>query len=132
MSDCFFMFGPDLTQERPNIPFAPFSKADRLGKIADWTASVDAPKEQRRIVCPPTLLRYDDSSFLLVDRFSKRKLKSKLVTAAKNKSFDKPKARGPSIKIGPTWSLLEELDFTRLTKLHYDIPEPKDLYVQGT
>jgi translation initiation factor 3 subunit D len=54
------------------------------------------------------------------------------VTAAKNKSFDKPKARGPSIKIGPTWSLLEELDFTRLTKLHYDIPEPKDLYVQGT
>ncbi|KAJ5310825.1 uncharacterized protein N7443_003286 [Penicillium atrosanguineum] len=48
------------------------------------------------------------------------------------KDWDKPqRTREPSINIRPEWQMLEEVDFTRLSKLNLDTPDGEDLETYG-
>ena len=37
--------------------------------------------------------------------------------------------RDSSVTVGPEWELLEEIDFSRLNQLNFNVEEPEDLYV---
>ncbi|KDQ08268.1 hypothetical protein BOTBODRAFT_38100 [Botryobasidium botryosum FD-172 SS1] len=46
--------------------------------------------------------------------------------------WDEPsRIRDPSIPIAPSWQMLEEIDFTRLSRLRLDVEEPEDLDTYG-
>lgn len=48
------------------------------------------------------------------------------------KDYDKPqRTREPSVNIRPEWQMLEEVDFSRLSKLNLDTPEGEDLETYG-
>ncbi|KAE8226264.1 hypothetical protein CF319_g1124 [Tilletia indica] len=49
------------------------------------------------------------------------------------KDWDKPqRTREASVAVQPDWQQLEEIDFTRMTKLRLDVEEPEDLAAHGT
>ncbi|CAD6974675.1 unnamed protein product [Tilletia controversa] len=49
------------------------------------------------------------------------------------KDWDKPqRTREASIAVQPDWQQLEEVDFTRMTKLRLDVDEPEELAAHGT
>jgi translation initiation factor 3 subunit D len=167
-----------------DVPYAPFSKTDRIGKIADWNAppedSWNAEQQQqqnfrnnRRRFGAPTeafgagmasafsyaIQAEDEADFSLVDRaqapkkpsaFKPQKPQGPWAPRQQQQQGGKPdfnkgyqnkrvfgrrmadqnaRIREPSIKIGHDWSLVEEMDFVRLSKLYYDVEEPKDVYV---
>lgn len=48
------------------------------------------------------------------------------------KDYDRPqRTREPSVNVRPEWSLLEEVDFSRLSKLNLDTPDGEDLDTYG-
>jgi translation initiation factor 3 subunit D len=48
------------------------------------------------------------------------------------RDYDKPqRIREPSVNIRPDWTMLEEVDFSRLSKLNLDAPEGEDLDSYG-
>eukprot|EP00842_Homolaphlyctis_polyrhiza_P003270 jgi/Hompol1/3944/HPOL_003408-RA len=42
------------------------------------------------------------------------------------------RVREPSIKVGPTWTVIEELDFPRISKLYYEFEDPEDISIHGS
>eukprot|EP00053_Salpingoeca_punica_P017232 m.165384 g.165384 ORF g.165384 m.165384 type:complete len:548 (+) comp17156_c0_seq2:122-1765(+) len=47
--------------------------------------------------------------------------------------FDKQtRARDPSVDVKPTWTILEEMDFAKLSKLSTQVPAPEDLVLCGS
>ncbi|KAJ3289869.1 hypothetical protein HK104_007159 [Borealophlyctis nickersoniae] len=194
-------WGPvGVSEELSKVPYAPYSKADRVGKIADWTAPAegsygyDRRYDERNQggrrgrfgqTAPEafgsgtasafayTHAAEDEQSFSVVDRAAvpkKTGFKSARggrpagrtagggggggwQTAGRGQGGargrddrrgqqgnrrrfgynDKPaRVRDPSIAVGPDWKVVEELDFVRLNKLHYEAEEPEDLAVYGT
>jgi translation initiation factor 3 subunit D len=169
-----------------SLPYTPFSKSDRISKIADWTNpsssggqqySHDQQQQQqqedsygrnRRRFGVPTeafgtgmnsLFSYqiaadDEANFSTVDRATAPRSKvrggggpAKSVSwstsgragrgegfVSKRRMFGRggmhreARVRDPSIKVGAHWSLIEEMDFPRLSKLYYDVQNPEDLY----
>ncbi|KAF8732570.1 hypothetical protein AX14_004181 [Amanita brunnescens Koide BX004] len=178
-----------------DIPYAPFSKSDKLGRFADWNETVSdtrqsaagAPAAQntrqgvpnRRRDGAPTFgsgtasaFAYfhveDESSFSLVDNKAAPPRKSGPARGRGNarggatyntrggartgrggiagrnainqrnagrrgwRDWDKGnRARESSVVISPQWSMLEEIDFVRLSKLRLDVDEPEDLDMYG-
>ncbi|KAJ1308440.1 hypothetical protein OPQ81_004145 [Rhizoctonia solani] len=172
-----------------DIPYAPFSKTDKLGKFADWT-EVDG---RDRPGATATQQRYgnrrdgqpaygsgstnafayiheqDEASFSLVDNKSAaprrggmafgrgrgggRGTATRTGTSARAparggatttrtnaraparrgwKDWDKPsRTRESSVPINPTWRILEEIDFPRLSKLRLDVDDPETLESYG-
>jgi hypothetical protein len=122
----------------PEFPFKPFNPQERLGKIADFTANSEterqSDKSHRRRV---PFVSVDE--FLVVDRKVPRKVKTRQnfaqnvsgqrpqANAQRNKQKDKQPRRDASIKILPTWKLLEEFDFNRMLKLRFSIADPVDV-----
>lgn len=50
---------PYLSQDLfPDIPYAPFNKADTLGKIADWTAMGRQQQQRAFLLAPPILAHF--------------------------------------------------------------------------
>lgn len=174
------LWGPQNTipSHLLQIPYAPFSKTDRLGRIADWTTPSQEPEREtskfrsRRHV--ESLFTYqhekqDDADFEVVDRVkSQQKLTRStgisnylttgstqqprntrsqswtMINSAKNAQSVKSsnaslnqnrraridkQNRTTSIKISDNWKLLDELDFTRMSKLHLESDDPIDVYV---
>ncbi|KAF8622074.1 hypothetical protein AX15_007219 [Amanita polypyramis BW_CC] len=179
-----------------DIPYAPFSKSDKLGRFADWNETTSDTRQtasgtttaqntrtgtiNRRRDGAPTFgsgtasaFAYfhveDESSFSLVDNkaapprrggaFTRGRGNTRGGTAynarggartgrggvggraALNqrnagkrgwRDWDKGnRARESSVVISPQWSMLEEIDFVRLSKLRLDVDEPEDLDMYG-
>ncbi|KAF8638613.1 hypothetical protein AX17_002154 [Amanita inopinata Kibby_2008] len=178
-----------------DIPYAPYSKSDKLGRFADWnetsgearqsaaglpaTQSTRGGATGRRRDGAPTFgsgaasaFAYfhveDESSFSLVDNktaaprrgggFVRGRGNSRAGTSynargnarggragnARNamnqrntgrrgwRDWEKNnRTRESSVVISPQWSMLEEIDFIRLSKLRLDVDEPEDLDSYG-
>ncbi|KAJ5999829.1 Eukaryotic translation initiation factor 3 subunit [Penicillium waksmanii] len=182
------------------VPYAPFSKGDKLGRMADWTAeSKDRERQGRQQYNRnfrdqqvygagsgslfTVATAEDESSFSVVDNTrtsTKRTFGRGGGTVFRGrggqrggmgqrggrggafqragggrgndrfydnrggrggrgggrrfgwKDYDKPqRTREPSVNIRPEWQMLEEVDFTRLSKLNLDAPEGEDLETYG-
>ncbi|KAG8715704.1 hypothetical protein FRC08_010260 [Ceratobasidium sp. 394] len=170
-----------------DIPYAPFSKTDKLGKFADWTES---DVRDGRTGTVGTQQRYgnrrdgqpaygsgstnafayiheqDEASFSVVDNraaaprrggpggFSRGRGGARGTstrggsttrgtgrggaTSARGaarapvrrgwKDWDKPsRTRESSVPISPSWRILEEIEFPRLSKLRLEVDEPETL-----
>ncbi|KAJ3216251.1 hypothetical protein HDU67_009761 [Dinochytrium kinnereticum] len=197
------------------IPYAPFSKSDRLGKIADWTVPADLLGGQSGMQAGGaaaaggaggadgatntrtrrnfrgmgaeafgtgtasafafSFSAEEEASFSVVDRASTVKRPGggfKLSRGGSriggggrggaggagfsggrggNRGFgggrggfvggrrrwggynDKPqRIRDASVQVGPEWKVQEEIDFSRLNKLYYEVEEPEDISAHGT
>ncbi|KAL4736825.1 eukaryotic translation initiation factor 3 subunit D [Aspergillus similis] len=180
------------------VPYAPFSKGDKLGRMADWTAdSKDRDRGGRQAYNRnyrdqqvygagssslfAVQVAEDESSFSVVDntRTSAKRTFGRgggtvfrgraqrggagqrggragfqRVGAGRGqggdryydnrgargnrgrrfgwKDYDKPqRTREPSVNIRPDWSMLEEVDFNRLSKLNLQAPEGEDVDTYG-
>ncbi|KAL4885259.1 eukaryotic translation initiation factor 3 subunit D [Aspergillus karnatakaensis] len=181
------------------VPYAPFSKGDKLGRMADWTADSKGGdrggrqqynrnyRDQQVYGAGSGSLfavqvAEDESSFSVVDntRTSAKRTFGRgggtvfrgrgqrggpgqrggragfqRVGAGRGgqggdryydnrggrgnrgrrfgwKDYDKPqRTREPSVNIRPDWSMLEEVDFNRLSKLNLQAPEGEDLENYG-
>ncbi|KAL5338867.1 eukaryotic translation initiation factor 3 subunit D [Aspergillus crustosus] len=183
------------------VPYAPFSKGDKLGRMADWTSdSKDSNRGGRQQYNRnyrdqqvygagasslfAVQVAEDESSFSVVDntRTSAKRTFGRgggtvfrgrggqrggagqrggragfqRVGAGRGqggdryydnrgnrgggnrgrrfgwKDYDKPqRTREPSINIRPDWSMLEEVDFNRLSKLNLQTPEGEDVDTYG-
>ncbi|KAJ5157709.1 Eukaryotic translation initiation factor 3 subunit [Penicillium canariense] len=181
------------------VPYAPFSKGDKLGRMADWTAeSKDRAGQGRQqynrnfrdqqVYGAGTSSLFsiqtaeDESSFSVVDNTrtsTKRGFGRGGGTVFRGrgqrggqlqrgggrggfqragagrgqdrfydnrggrggrgggrrfgwKDYDKPqRTREPSVNIRPEWHMIEEVDFSRLSKLSLEAPEGEDLETYG-
>jgi translation initiation factor 3 subunit D len=182
------------------VPYAPFSKGDKLGRMADWTAESKTGDRQGRqqynrnfrdqqVYGAGTSSLFtvataeDESSFSVVDNTrtsTKRTFGRGGGTVFRGrggqrggpnqrggarggfqragagrgndrffdnrggrgggrggrrfgwKDYDKPqRTREPSVNIRPEWQMLEEVDFSRLSKLNLETPEGEDLETYG-
>ncbi|OJJ46163.1 hypothetical protein ASPZODRAFT_167169 [Penicilliopsis zonata CBS 506.65] len=181
------------------VPFAPFSKGDKLGRMADWTAeSKDRDRQGRQGynrnfrdqqvygAGASSLFAIqaaeDESSFSVVDNtrssakrtfgrgggtvfrgraqrggagqrggragfqrvggagrgqtndryYDNRGARSNRGRRFGWKDYDKPqRTREPSVNIRPDWNMLEEVDFSRLSKLNLEAPEGEDVDSYG-
>ncbi|EAW14248.1 eukaryotic translation initiation factor 3 subunit D [Aspergillus clavatus NRRL 1] len=180
------------------VPYAPFSKGDKLGRMADWTSdSKDRDRAGRQAynrnyrdqqvygAGTSSLFNVqvaeDESSFSVVDNtrtttkrtfgrgggtvFRGRAQRGgagqrggragfQRVGAGRGqggdryydnrggrgnrgrrsgwKDYDKPqRTREPSVNVRPDWTMLEEVDFSRLSKLNLEAPEGEDLDSYG-
>ncbi|KAF9898917.1 hypothetical protein BX616_003457 [Lobosporangium transversale] len=208
VSDSQNGWGPvGLSSQFRDIPYAPYSKADKLGRIADWSAAEGtqgkdgrgAGGDQRggrsgfrnfRDNYVPfgsnaaNAFNYqhteDEASFSVVDN---RSTAQKKTTGFKSSSgqrggrggfrqqgqqrtqfqrlganrggfggarqqqggqrggrrgysnwrdFDRnQRVRDASVKVGSDWSMLEEIEFSRLNKLQFEVEEPEDIALYG-
>ncbi|KAL0078257.1 eukaryotic translation initiation factor 3 subunit D [Phycomyces blakesleeanus] len=184
-----------------DIPYAPYSKGDKLGRVADWT-NPDGQKQDNREVTGRQgrtgFNRFnrdqhqaygasfasafafthneDESSFSVVDNRSAiaKKMAIKASGGARSrpqnnkannqgggyrtvnqrpqnnrqqhqqqqqgggrrrygyKDYDKPqRVRNASINIGADWKVLDEIEFNRMGKLSFGIPEAVDIASYG-
>ncbi|KAL2866472.1 eukaryotic translation initiation factor 3 subunit D [Aspergillus lucknowensis] len=180
------------------VPYAPFSKGDKLGRMADWTAdSKDRDRGGRQAFNRnyrdqqvygagasslfAVQVAEDESSFSVVDNtrtsakrtfgrgggtvFRGRGQRGGMgqrggragfqrVGAGRGqggdryydnrggrgnrgrrfgwKDYDKPqRTREPSVTIRPDWTMLEEVDFNRLSKLNLQAPDGEDIDSYG-
>ncbi|RDK39601.1 translation initiation factor eIF-3, subunit D [Aspergillus phoenicis ATCC 13157] len=180
------------------VPYAPFSKGDKLGRMADWTAESKDPnrggrqaynrnyRDQQVYGAGSSSLfavqvAEDESSFSVVDntRSSAKRTFGRgggtvfrgraqrggaqrggragfqRVGAGRGqggdryydnrsggrgnrgrrfgwKDYDKPqRTREPSVNVRPDWNMLEEVDFSRLSKLNLEAPEGEDVDSYG-
>ncbi|CCO37564.1 Eukaryotic translation initiation factor 3 subunit D Short=eIF3d [Rhizoctonia solani AG-1 IB] len=172
-----------------DIPYAPFSKTDKLGKFADWTEGDgrDRPGAtntqqrygNRRDGQPAYgsgstnafayIHEQDEASFSLVDNKAAAPRRGGMLfgrgrgggrgmgartgfnarTPARGgaaagrtnaraparrgwKDWDKPsRTRESSVPINPSWRILEEIDFPRLSKLRLEVDDPETLESYG-
>ncbi|KAI9282251.1 eukaryotic translation initiation factor 3 subunit D [Sporodiniella umbellata] len=182
---------PDQFRE---IPYAPFSKGDKLGRVADWT-NPEGQKQDNREQTRQNRTGFnrfnkeqpqaygasfasafayfhneDESSFAVVDNrsASTKKQAMKNTVAPRNaraqvtkqpsfrtvgqrpanqqnpkypqqkrrygfKDYDKPqRARNASINIGADWKVLDEIEFSRLAKLNFAIPQATEVESFGS
>ncbi|KAE8144107.1 eukaryotic translation initiation factor 3 subunit D [Aspergillus avenaceus] len=177
------------------VPYAPFSKGDKLGRMADWTSE---SKDQRggrqnynrnfrdqQVYGAGTSSLFsvqaaeDESSFSVVDNtrtsakrtfgrgggtvfrgraqrgagqrggragfqrvgagrgqgdrfYDNRSGRSNRGRRFGWKDYDKPqRTREPSINVRPEWTMLEEVDFSRLLKLNLETPDGEDIDSYG-
>ncbi|KAL4893217.1 eukaryotic translation initiation factor 3 subunit D [Aspergillus ambiguus] len=178
------------------VPYAPFSKGDKLGRMADWTAeSKDRDRAGRQAynrnyrdqqvygAGSSSLFSIqaaeEESSFSVVDNtrasakrtfgrgggtvfrgrgqrggaqrggragfqrvgagrgqgdryYDNRSGRSNRGRRFGWKDYDKPqRTREPSINVRPDWNMLEEVDFSRLSKLNLETPDGEDLDSYG-
>ncbi|KAF8343728.1 eukaryotic translation initiation factor 3 subunit D [Amanita rubescens] len=175
-----------------DIPYAPFSKSDKLGRFADWN---ETPTDTRQSAAATQNVRQgvltrrkdgaptygsgtasaftyfhveDESSFSLVDnkatpvrrgigsrgrgntrggntyntrggaRGGRGGIAGRGAMNQRNqgrrgwRDWDKAnRSRESSVVISPQWSMQEEIDFVRLSKLRLDVYEPEDLDMYG-
>jgi len=192
-------WGPPTSTENTldGVPYAPFSKGDKLGRMADWTAegkdrerggrqAYNRNFRDQQVYGAGTSSLFavqvaeDESSFSVVDNtrtstrgrgfgrggtiFRGRGQRGapqrggrggfSRVGAGRGqagdrfydqrtgrggrgrrfgwKDYDKPQRnRDSSVNIRPDWSVLEEVDFNRLSKLHLETPDGEDVENYG-
>lgn len=184
-------WGPNNQPDKyKDLPYQKFSKADKIGKIADWTISQHTDKKNYKYqpqFSVGNVGQYayyhdeDESQFTLVDqsktvktsyqkklrsiqnkntrraqyqqyqkqqaatnpRFTNNsKLQNKIQDKAKQKNVRKYpakdnrnpiKQREPSVRVKEDWKVIEEIEFSRLSKLSLPgIDDPVDLKICGS
>ncbi|KEY79475.1 eukaryotic translation initiation factor 3 subunit EifCd [Aspergillus fumigatus] len=179
------------------VPYAPFSKGDKLGRMADWTGdgkdrdrsgrqAYNRNYRDQQVYGAGTSSLFniqvaeDESSFSVVDNtrtstkrtfargggtvfrgrgqrgvgqrggragfqrvgagrgqggdryYDNRSARSNRGRRFGWKDYDKPqRTREPSVNVRPDWTMLEEVDFNRLSKLNLEAPEGEDLDSYG-
>jgi len=188
-----------LPEQFRDIPYAPYSKGDKLGRIADWSAPETQKQDNREVsgrtgrqgfnrfnkdpyqsygagVSSAFIYTHneDEAAFSVVDNRSAAAKKASAVKAAGGqrsrpqkqqatrtglrstnqrfgnqnnrlgrqqgqnrrrfgwKDYDKPqRMRDASVKVGPEWNVLDEIEFSRLAKLTYKTPASTDISTYG-
>ncbi|RMZ90306.1 hypothetical protein DV736_g2443, partial [Chaetothyriales sp. CBS 134916] len=148
-------WGPPVTSSTTldGVPYAPFSKGDKLGRMADWTQEGKEGRDRNQQVYGAgtsslfaVQATEDESSFLVVDNTR---------STAKNRTFGRGGAvfrgrgqrggaqrgargatyqrrhRDASVNIRPDWVMREEIDFNRLTKLNLETDSGEDVDSYG-
>ncbi|GJJ68553.1 translation initiation factor 3 subunit D [Entomortierella parvispora] len=209
VSDTVSGWGPaGLSAQFADIPYAPYSKADKLGRIADWSAPEGTQGKDNRGGAgdqrggragfrnfrdnyvpfgsnAANAFNYqhteDEASFSVVDN---RSGAQKKITGFKSASgqrggrggfrqqggqqrgtfqrlganrggfggarqqqggqrggrrgynnwrdFDRnQRVRDASVKVGAEWNMLEEIEFSRLNKLQFEVNDPEDIALHG-
>ena len=187
-----------LPTQLEEIPFAPYAKTDKIGRIADWNAGSAQSVEQQGAAgrggrqgrgrdvqqnfggAAANAFAYfhgeDEASFSVVDNTraaaSRRGGLSAMTRGARGgarggaagarggaarggaapraargrggaaarggrrfgwKDWDKPqRTREASVTVGQDWEQLEEIDFSRLSKLRLEVEDPEDISSYGT
>ncbi|KAI7902562.1 eukaryotic translation initiation factor 3 subunit D [Cokeromyces recurvatus] len=181
-----------IPQQFREIPYTPYSKSDKLGRVADWT-NPDGQKQDNNQTTGgrqgrtgfnrfnreqhqaygasfATAFAYfhgeDESSFSVVDNRSSGTKKQALKAVGGNnartsrtqtkqgyrtvnqrpttryqqqarrrygyKDYEKPqRVRNASINIGADWKVLDEIEFSRLSKLNFNIPQATNVASYG-
>ncbi|KAL0016073.1 hypothetical protein SO802_003142 [Lithocarpus litseifolius] len=143
-----------------NVPFAPFSRSDKLGRIADWTrTNFNNPNQNRSKNPSDSVFDFskddsfpssgaadDDSSFRLLPQRRDEEVEAKKREAEKerprrdrhynnNRSNAKNMMRREPLKssvdIQPEWNMLDQIPFSTFSKLSFSVPEPEDLLLCG-
>ncbi|KAG0319948.1 hypothetical protein BGZ99_004830 [Dissophora globulifera] len=210
VSDSQSGWGPvDLSSQFRDIPYAPYSKADKLGRIADWSAPEGTQGKDNRGAGGDqrggrTGFRFrdnyvpfgsnaanafnyqhteDEASFSVVDNRSAAQKKTTGFKSASSqrggrggfrqqggqqrgqfqrlganrggfsggarqqqggqrggrrggynnwRDFDRnQRVRDASVKVGSDWTMLEEIEFSRLNKLQFEVDSPEDIALHG-
>ncbi|CAO0798941.1 unnamed protein product [Mucor circinelloides] len=185
-----------IPEQFQDIPYAPYSKADKLGRVADWSNPEGQKQDNREVqgrqrtgfnrfnrdqhqaygASFASAFAYthneDESSFSVVDNRSSGTKKQAMKAVgggnvrnnrvqANNKQggyrtvgqrpsggryqqqnnrrrygykdYDKPqRVRNASINIGADWKVLDEIEFSRLSKLNFAIPQATDIATYGS
>jgi len=164
-------WGPtSLPKDLEDVPYAPFSKGDKLGRVADWTGQI--PSRDRTYntgVSNQTFnLFQQEDTFQLVDNTKSKPTTSSFknlrpivkrgdkntnpknfqkLGTTKGPKTNKPrlgfkktnpnwggtanKIREPSIEVKSDWKVLEEIEFNRLAKMQYEVPQVSDIKTCG-
>ncbi|KAK0190470.1 eukaryotic translation initiation factor 3 subunit D [Armillaria mellea] len=147
-----------LPSSLTDVPYAPYSKSDKLRRFADWNAAPlpAAPQQQTKRTQAygtgtASAFAYfhaeDEASFSLVDNTAG---KSAVVGRGRGgarggargggrgggrrnwRDWEKSnRSRESSVVISPNWDLKEEIEFHRLAKLRLDVDEPEDIDSYG-
>ncbi|KAF8984881.1 hypothetical protein BGZ46_006680 [Entomortierella lignicola] len=206
VSDSQSGWGPvGLSAQFRDIPYAPYSKADKLGRIADWSAPEGTQGKDNRGADQrggragfrnfrdnyvpfgsnaANAFNYqhteDEASFSVVDNRSTAQKKTTGFKSASSqrggrggarqqgqqrsqfqrlganrggfggarqqqggqrggrrgfsnwRDFDRnQRVRDASVKVGTDWTMLEEIEFSRLNKLQFEVEEPEDIALYG-
>ncbi|RNA16071.1 Eukaryotic translation initiation factor 3 subunit D [Brachionus plicatilis] len=184
VNDNPFGWGPnDQPDKYKDLPYQKFSKTDKIGKIADWTAMGHTDKktynkyQSQFSVGNVGQYSYfhdeDESQFTLVDQTRAAKtgfqkkfrtnpnkmmrkpytqqyqnqarpghvVNTKMTKQQKVQQKSKPKyqsnmrnmkQREPSVRVGDDWKVIEEIEFSRLSKLSLVVDDPVDLKMCGS
>jgi translation initiation factor 3 subunit D len=137
------LWGPPSTNAENDFPYAPYSKSEKLHKMADWTV-LEKRKPTDAANTAFSGSATEQSAFSVVDRQNLalrksavrsarpilRKTNSQTIQHKKSNRFnEKPlKPRESSIKVSQNWKVTDELDFKRMFDLYYLPEEPVDMY----
>eukprot|EP00850_Spirogloea_muscicola_P016839 SM000140S00588 [mRNA] locus=s140:76311:80526:- [translate_table: standard] len=177
-------WGPmELPEQFRDVPYAPFSKGDRLGRAADWTSAAfkygGGRYGDRAGPGVSTVFNFfaneDEDSFHLVDtrapprpkygprrfqqRFQRRDRQDERKDGGRDSGAGADRERqrrermqqqkrgqwnaywqdrnaprilyNSSVDIRPEWTMLEQIQLTSLSKLHFDAGEPQDIMTCG-
>ncbi|KAF9365475.1 hypothetical protein BGX34_009904 [Mortierella sp. NVP85] len=208
LSDSTSGWGPvGLSSQFRDIPYAPYAKADKLGRIADWSAPEGTQGKDGRGTSgdqrggrsnfrnfrdnyvpfgsnAANAFNYqhteDEASFSVVDNRSTGQKKTTGFKSASNqragrggfrqqgqqrsqfqrlganrggfggarqqqggqrggrrgyggwRDYDRnQRVRDASVKVAPDWTMLEEIEFSRLNKLQFEVDDPEDVALHG-
>ncbi|PVD39398.1 hypothetical protein C0Q70_02028 [Pomacea canaliculata] len=147
-------WGPcEMPEMYKDLPYQPFAKDVRLGKVSDWTGATYQDKrylgKYNSAFAGQQYYAYyheeDESSFQLVDtarvqrpiyqrgrrlfqQSKQRRERERRQQQAQANMQAPMKHRDASVQIKDDWPVVEEMDFPRLTKLNLpDIKEGEDL-----
>lgn len=138
-----------------NVPYAPFLKTDKLGKIADWHTTPEEPQPKRKDrdqfhaygASAAKLFGVDiDNKGFVESGVKHTVLKGK--QPVKRKPFTQTATKKPvqqqrwqqvretikresSIKISADWAKIEEIELIKLTKLNLTVPEGEVVATSG-
>ncbi|EGW13968.1 Eukaryotic translation initiation factor 3 subunit D [Cricetulus griseus] len=129
-------WGPCAVPEQfRDMPYQPFSKGDRLGKVADWTGATYQDKRYTNKYSSQfgggSQYAYfheeDETSFQLVDTARTQK-----TAYQRNRMRFAQKPRDSSVEVRSDWEVKEEMDFPQLMKMRYlEVSEPQDIECCG-
>ncbi|PPJ60343.1 hypothetical protein CBER1_10880 [Cercospora berteroae] len=121
-------WGPPTTSETTlnGIPYAPFSKGDKLGRMADWTA--EGKEREGRGGRQQYNNRYRDQVYGASGLQTAFQIEGQNEESSFSLDWDKPQRnREASVQPKDSWKMLDEIDFNRLQKLNLDTGEGEDL-----
>ncbi|RMZ78553.1 hypothetical protein DV737_g3805, partial [Chaetothyriales sp. CBS 132003] len=118
-------WGPTVTSSATldGVPYAPFSKGDKLGRMADWTQE---GKEGRDRGGRQYGRNYRDQQVYGAGTSSLF-----AVQATEDESSFSVRHRDASVNIRSDWVMREEIDFNRLTKLNLETDSGEDVDSYG-
>ncbi|CAG5097066.1 Oidioi.mRNA.OKI2018_I69.XSR.g14917.t1.cds [Oikopleura dioica] len=114
-------WGPCQVPEKfKDMPYQPFGKTDRLGKVSDWTGATYTDRKYANKYTSTFASNHQYTYYYEDDD-----------TSYENPVFDK--RRDASVKVGEDWNILREIDFSQLATLRMnELPRGEDLYTCGS